>query len=181
MKRLILSLVLLFSLAFSASAFAGVVVKYAEWDKFLGQKRIAVEFSTDSLKYKRDHPLAEFLYKAKRADDWKAQSLQHFLNNFNMRLAVWGVEAYSAESGEKSAYVLRLMPHNVSSGGKLEGEGMVVDVATNDVIISFSFASSDGDDDDEITFRDPMRELGDTVGKTFSNKIKSHSKRNKRQ
>lgn len=172
MKRLIFSFAFLFALTFCSSVFAGVDIHYAEWGKIVGLKRIAVEFSTDSLKYKHKRPFAEFLYKAKRVKDWKAQSLGYFIGNFNERLAVFGIEAYDADGDEKSSYVLRLVPQNVTSGGKLEGYATVVESLTGNMVVGLYFSTSDGDDDDEITFRDPLKELGDCVGKAFVNGLK---------
>lgn len=170
MKRVLVSLILLCVMVIST--FATVKVNFADWSKLVGQKKIAVVLNLDSLKYKKTRPFNEFLYKEKRVKDWQAESLAYFVSNFNERMAALGVETYDGTEKNEFNYIIRIVPLNVSSGGKLSGYAGLYDSNTNEMIVSFSFDTNDGDDDDEITFRDPLRELGEDFGKLFVKGLK---------
>lgn len=143
-----------------------------QWDSLVGQKTMSVQLSLDSIKYKKTRPFKEFLYKAKRANDWEAQSLDYFISEFNESTLKVDLELIAANDKYKTKYMLVLVPYNVTIGGEISGNAVVVDTETNETLFSFTFASSDGDDDDEIALRDALRDLGEDFGKLFYKYLK---------
>lgn len=170
MKKILSSLFLLLIIAISASA--NVKLTSADWRKLVGQEKVAVVLVLDELKYKKTHPFKEFLHKENRVKNWQSESLAYFISNFNKKLAALGMEAFEGSGKDDTKYSIKIVPKNVTSGGKLSGIVGVCDNVTNECIVSFSFDTNDGDDDDEITFRDPMRELGEDIGKIFVKGLK---------
>lgn len=142
------------------------------WDVLASEDRIGVVVDMDKLKYKKDRPLREFLYKAKRDKDWQTKSLQCFIDEFNEQVSILNFEAYDASIKNESRYLLTIFLQNVDGGGQLKGVFIITDMANDKAIAYIPFHSYDGDKDDEITFRDAMNDVGEALGKIFCRGLK---------
>lgn len=151
------------------------------YDLFVGENKIGVVLNTDDLKYKKKYPFEKFLYKAERVSKWKEESLKCFITKFNEQVCTSGLDAYDATCRMDSKYVISIVLQNVDSDGKVKGILIVTNTTANDIVASMPFKSHDGDDDDEVTFRDPMREIGESFGKKFQKGVKRAKKRIARQ
>lgn len=164
MKKII---VIIFLSLICLAGHATVKVYSYSWESLVGQQTMSVQLSLDKIKYKKIRPFKEFLYKARRANDWEAQSLDYFISEFNESTLKVDLELVAANDKNKTKYMLVLVPYNVTGGGQISGNAFVTDTETNETLFSFTFASSDGDDDDEITLRDALKDLGEDFGKLF--------------
>lgn len=164
MRRLLIFIILSFLFL---SGQASVKVVSFQWNILAGQKTMSVELSLNDIKYKNGRPFKEFLYKARRASDWQSKSMEYFISEFNEYSIRVGLELNAAEKDTCSQYRLVLVPEHVSGGGKISGHANLIDRSSDTVVGNFEFESEDGDDDDEITLRDSLRDLGERFGKMF--------------
>ena len=163
MRKFIVFILLLFV---CLAGHATVRIYSSSWSRLVGHKTLSVQLSLDKIKYKKTRPFKEFLYKAKRAENWEAQSLDYFIFEFNERTLRLDFEIIPADK-QQTEYKLVLIPDNVTGGGKISGNAVLLDTRNNEKLFSFTFESLDGDDDDEITLRDAMKDLGKDFGKLF--------------
>ena len=173
MKKIVLMFV--FLVVSSLFCMAQVDVKTGSLSVLDGEKLIGVSLDLTTTVYKKDEPLKAFLIIDNRAKDWEKLSLDCFLSSFNKIAARVGLEAASDSTVGK--YKLVIAPTNVRRNGSLKGVAYLKEVgsdAQSKVIMEFS--TNDGDDDDEITFRDPLRELGENMAKLFVKQIKKARK-----
>lgn len=167
-------LLLTFALVCSLACFASAKVKEGSLACLSGEKTISVCLDLTDTKYKKKRPLDEFLLKERRVDDWEKQSLDYFVTTFNQRSVRYGFKVAADSQEEK--YILVLASKNVNGNGSLEGEAYLKEKGSSETKAVIEFSSDDGDDDDEITFRDPLKELGETFAKIFVKEIKKAQK-----
>ena len=163
-------LLLTFVLVCSLTCFASAKIKEGTLACLSGEKTISVCLDLTDTKYKKKRPLDEFLLKKRRVKDWKKQSLDYFVTTFNQRSVTYGFKVVADSQEDK--YILVIAPKNVKGDGSLEGEAYLIEKGSSEKKVVFEFSSDDGDDDDEITFRDPLKELGETFAKIFVKGIK---------
>ena len=135
-----------------------------------GQQQIDVTLDLSGTKYLGTRPLNDFLSLASRARDWEEKSLRAFSFSFNRISRKYGL--ISAPVRTESKYVLCISPSSVDTKGRLKGTAILRDSQTSESVAMFSFATSDGDNDDEITFQDPLSELGEDMAKLLKKQIK---------
>lgn len=167
-------LLLTFALVCSLACFASAKVKEGSLACLSGEKSISVCLDLTDTKYKKKRSLDEFLLKDRRVPDWKRQSLDCFVNTFNKRSVKVGFKVVADSEDEK--YILVIAPKNVNGNGSLEGYAYLKEKGSSETKAVIGFSSNDGDDDDEITFRDPLNELGETFEKIFVKEIKKARK-----
>lgn len=169
MKKFVL---IIFLSLFSMTGYAAVKLLSSRWRCLEGQKYLSVVLSLDKIKYKNCRPFKEFLYKAERAKGWEDKSLVYFIREFNVHTVRKNLELVPAGSENDSKYTLVLVPENVTGGGRLIGNAVIVDNGTNETLFTFAFESWDGDDNDEIALRDALKDLGNDFGKLFYKYLK---------
>jgi hypothetical protein len=74
-------------------------------------------------------------------------------------------------SKNSGTYELVIVPLTINGGGSIKGEAYVVNSETKEKIATIGF-KAEGDDNDAITLRDPMKEAGESIGKIIYKSIK---------
>lgn len=169
MRKLI---VFIFLFLICLTGHASVKLFSSQWSSLAGQQSMSVQLSLDKVKYKKTRQFKEFLYKAKRAKDWESKSLDYFISEFNQYSLRTNLELVAANDKNRTKYMLVLTPENVTGGGAISGNAILIDTETGEKLFSFTFVSGDGDDDDEITLRDALKDLGKDFGKLFYKNLK---------
>lgn len=167
MKKTLLALVLFLT---CMTSFATVNITDGSVNCLKGQQQIDVTLDLSGTKYLETHPLSDFLSLAARAADWEEKSLRAFSLSFNQISRKYGL--MSAPVRTASKYVLCICPASVDKKGRLKGTATLRDSQTSESVAVFSFATSDGDNDDDITFEDPLSELGEDMAKLLKKQIK---------
>lgn len=140
-------------------------------DCLKGEVYMAVRLDCSKAKYKNTRSFQEFLNKARRNIDWESASMSYFYEHFNAKSYKFGITAVPPTSTHKGKYELVLVPLNIKGNGGIEGVANLVNTETGQIMAEMDF-STDGDNDDRITFRDPMKEAGDQFAKLFNKSIK---------
>ena len=162
-----------------AVAFVSVVVSFAYGAEVIegslscmkDEKYITIKLDCSKLVYKKNRPFEDFLFKAPRIDDWEQESLKYFCLKFNEETYKLQLSAVLEKSKNSGTYELVIVPLTINSGGYIKGEAYVINRKTKEKIATIVF-KGEGDDDDEITLRDPMKEAGKSIGKIFYKSIK---------
>ncbi len=171
MKKILLVVVMFF---LSVGTFASIKLTSGDVKPVVKAcKEINISLDLSNVKYKKTLPFADFLAKATRADDWEESSLRCFMQEMNKKTFRYGFESHLASENVAAKYILVIVPANVKGNGEIEGEALLKEVSTGQVVAKFDVASDDGDDDDDITLRDALRDLGETFGKYFCKLLKS--------
>ena len=110
-------------------------------------------------------------YKAARIDDWEQESLKYFCLKFNEETYKAHLSAVLENSKNSGTYELVIVPLTINGGGSIKGEAYVVNSETKEKIATIGF-KAEGDDNDAITLRDPMKEAGESIGKIIYKSIK---------
>lgn len=170
MKKMLLAVVVFFV---SISTFASIKLTSGDVKSTLSEdKNINVSLDLSNVKYKKTLPFADFLAKAERVADWEEQSLRCFTQEMNKKTFRYGYESHLVSENVDAKYTLVIVPSNVTGRGEIEGEAILKETAGGKVVATFTVASGDGDDDDEITLRDALRDLGESFGKFFGKLLK---------
>ncbi len=167
MKKMLLALIMALT---SITSFATVKMTEGSAKCLKGQRQIDVVLDLTNTKYLGLRPLDDFLSKATRAKGWEDKSLQAFSISFNQVSTKYGL--MSAPVSTSSKYVLYISPTSVDKKGRLKGTATLKDSETSESVATFSFATNDGDYDDDITFQDPLNELGGDMAKLLKKQIK---------
>ena len=167
MKKIILALVMALT---SMTSFASVDLTEGSVTCLKGQHQFDVILDLSNTKYQEIRPLDDFLSQAPRAKYWEEKSLRTFSLYFNQISSKYGL--MSAPVRTTSKYVLYICPTSVDSKGRLKGTATLKDSQTSESLATFSFATSDGDNDDDITFQDPLSELGEDMAKLMKKQLK---------
>lgn len=167
MKKMLLALIMALT---SITSFATVKMTEGSAKCLKGQRQIDVVLDLTNTKYQETRPLDDFLSKATRAKGWEDKSLQAFSISFNQVSTKYGL--MSAPVSTSSKYVLYISPTSVDKKGRLKGTATLKDSETSESVATFSFATNDGDNDDDITFQDPLNELGGDMAKLLKKQIK---------
>ena len=136
-----------------------------------GEKYITIKLDCSKLVYKKDRPFEDFLFKAPRIEDWEQESLKYFCLKFNEKTYKVRLSAVLEKSKNSGTYELVIVPQTINGGGSIKGVAYVVNRVTKKKIATIKF-KGEGDDDDEITLRDPMKEAGESIGKLFYKSMK---------
>lgn len=160
-----------FFLSFVVSFIYAAKVTEGSLSCMIGEEYITIKLDCSSLVYKKDRPLQEFLDKAPRVENWEQESLKYFCKPFNEQTFKGHLSAVLETSKNRGTYDLVIFPLTISGRGSIKGEAYVVNRETNVIMATISF-EAEGDDDDEITLRDPMKEAGLDIGKLIYKSIK---------
>lgn len=140
-------------------------------DCLKGEKFLAVSLDCSKMTYKKTRPFEEFLQKAPRMENWEHESLKYFIELFNEKTCKQGFATVFNTSKNKGKYELVIVPSDINGGGGITAVANLVNTETGSIEATIEF-STDGDDDDKITLRDPMKEAGEQIGKLISKAIK---------
>ncbi len=136
-----------------------------------GEKYITIKLDCSKLVYKKGRPFQDFLDKAPRLEDWEQESLRYFCLKFNEETYKVHLSAVLEKSKNSGTYELVIVPLTINGGGSIKGEAYVVNKETKEKIATIEF-KGEGDDDGEITLRDPLKEAGKAIGKIFYKSMK---------
>jgi hypothetical protein len=64
-----------------------------------------------------------------------------------------------------------ITPREINGGGGIKAHAFIFNKETNEKVATIEF-KTDGDDNDEITLRDPMKEAGEDLGSLFKKFLK---------
>ncbi len=167
MKKMLVAFALLLS---SLASFATVHLTDGSVKCLKGEQQLDVVLNLDNTKYQEARPLSDFLSTAPRADEWQQKSLDIFSLYFNQVSRKFGL--MSAPTRTTAKYVLYITPENVDKKGRLSGRVYLKNEETSTTEATFVFSTNDGDNDDDITFQDPLSELGEDMAKLFKKVLK---------
>lgn len=74
-------------------------------------------------------------------------------------------------SKNTSKYELVIVPFKINGGGSIEGEAYLIESATQKKLATIEI-DAEGDDNDEIALRDPLKECGTDIGKMVYKALK---------
>ncbi len=140
-------------------------------DCIKGEKNIAVSLDCSKLVYKKNRPFQEFLDKASRMENWEEESLKYFFKKFNEETSKSHFSAVPVTSRNKGKYEMVITPLKINGGGDIKVHAYIFNKETNEKVATIEF-KTDGDDNDEITLRDPMKEAGEDLGSLFKKLFK---------
>ena len=126
------------------------------------------------IKYNKDFPFKDFLSLGRRVTDWKERSLDYFVKEFNDECYKRNLSVTTHSRDAK--YILVLTPLLVYKDRSISGNAYLREVGSSKLETTMVFKSDDGDNDDPITFKDPMDELGESFAKLFIREIKKANK-----
>lgn len=170
MKKILMIAVMFFM---SISTFASIKLTSGDVKSVVSDcKEINVSLDLSNTKYKKTLPFGDFLSKATRANNWEEESLRCFIQEMNKKTFRHGFESHLESENVSAKYVLVIAPTNVTKKGEVEGEALLKEVSTGQIVAKFNVVSGDGDDDDDIALRDALRDLGETFGKFFCKYLK---------
>lgn len=159
----------LVALLFSITTFA-VKVTYGSLECLKNEQSIAVSLDLTNTTYMTKYSVESFLGKYPRVNDWKERSIQYFIKEFNKN--AYNIGLYVVADNE-TEYEMQIVPSDIKADGRFVKVTVnIVKKETKETMASLLLNSSDGDNDDEITFRDTMRNLGELLGRFFNTKMK---------
>lgn len=126
------------------------------------------------IKYNKDFPFKDFLSLGRRVTDWKERSLNYLVKEFNDECYRRNLSVTTHSRDAK--YILVLTPLLVYKDGSISGNAYLREVGSSKLKTTMAFKSDDGDNDDPITFKNPMDELGESFAKLFIGEIKKTNK-----
>lgn len=118
---------------------------------------------------KKDSTFEGYLAKAKRMRGWEKKSMEYFYEWFNDEVTTINA---SSET-EDVYYKVVVKVKEVDNSGKIIADVLLVNISTGEEMAVFYFKGSDGDSKDHITFRDPMKEVGECFGKALHKYLKT--------
>lgn len=144
--------------------------------------KIAISLDCSKCVYRTNNknlPFEFFLAKAPRAENWELKSLEYFVDNFNKKNFEEGLMGVIKGDSVKNRYELIIIPAQIFSNGDIKGLALLRDIVEGETIAELIF-SAEGDDDDNIVLRDPMKDAGEDIGNLFrkvlrGKKIKARS------
>ena len=167
-------IILMFLSILNLSCFASVRLESGSLSCLKGEKTVGVSLDLTRIKYKKDLPFKDFLALGRRVADWKERSLDYFVKEFNDECYKRNLSVTTHSRGTK--YILVLTPLVVYKDGSISGNAYLREVGSTKLEATMAFKSDDGDNDDPITFKDPMDELGESFAKLFIREIKKANK-----
>lgn len=160
MKKLFILMALMASLC-SRAADLRLAGGSLDWLKDM--KLLTAEFDCSKAKWNNNRDWEEYVARARRVDDWELKSMEYFYEWFNDEITT--ITARTANDKVRHKAVVQIT--NVDNGGRITANILLVDIPSGEIMATFLFRSSDGDSDDHITMRDPMKQLGECLGKAF--------------
>lgn len=133
------------------------------------EKYITAELDCSETKWNDIKSFDAYLAKAKRMRGWEKKSMEYFYEWFNDEIS--SVSASNDTNDVNYKVVVKIK--NVDNGGKIIADIILVNMKTNENMAIFYFKGSDGDSKDYITFRDPMKQVGECVGKALYKYLKT--------
>lgn len=174
MKNLIMKSrkVLLFAILFSMSSLVyGAKLIEGSFECLKGEKYLTIKLDCSKTVYKKGRPFEEFLRKAPRMDGWEEESIKYFCSRFNERTYKIQLTAILTTSKNTSKYELVIVPFKINGGGSIEGKAYLIDSATQEKLATIEI-DVEGDGNDEIALRDPMKDCGTEIGKMVYKALK---------
>ena len=164
--------VVLFAILFSMSSLVyGTKLIEGSLECLKGEKYLTIKLDCSKIVYKKNRPFEDFLRKAARMDGWEDESIKYFCSKFNERTYKVQVTAILTTSKNTSKYELVIVPFKINGGGSIEGEACLIESATQKKLATIEI-DAEGDDNDEIALRDPLKECGTDIGKMVYKALK---------
>ena len=95
-------------------------------------------------------------------ENWEEESLKYFFKKFNEETFKSHFSAVPVTSRNKGKYEMVITPLKINGGGDIKAHAYIFNKETNEKVATIEF-KTDGDDNDEITLRDPMKEAGEDL------------------
>ena len=167
-------IILMFLSILNLSCIAKVKLESGSLCCLKGEKTVAVSLDLTRIKYNKDFPFKDFLSLGRRVTDWKERSLDYLVKGFNDECYKRNLSVTTHSRDAK--YILVLTPLVVYKDGSISGNAYLLEVGSTKLKTTMAFKSDDGDNDDPITFKNPMDELGESFAKLFIREIKKANK-----
>lgn len=170
MFRLILFLFVAF---YSVNSMAVELIS-GSLDSLKNEYKIAISLDCSKCVFRtndRNIPFEYFLAKAPRIENWETKSMEYFVDNFNEKTFNEGLMGIIKETTLNIRYELIIIPEQIFPNGNIKGIALIKNIVNDETIAELHF-SAEGDDDDKVTLRDPMKELGNDIGNLFRKVLK---------
>lgn len=105
----------------------------------------------------------DYLKMYRRSINWERESLEYFCEWFNEELI--SLTACVEKNDVEYEFVVKIQ--EVYKNGNIKALVLLKNKKTDKSIEMFEFKSSDGDANDKIALRDPMKDTGKNVGRTI--------------
>lgn len=162
-----------FLMVLFVSSCKAVKLSYGSLDLLRHEKNIRVVLDLSKTTYRKKYPLNDFIQESYRIDNWEIESIRAFVSRFNTKTKTCSLKAVLPNQDIKINFEMQIAPKNITKKGRFENTIVsIVEVSTKKVVASFVVNISDGDADDNITFRDPMLEGGEKIGRFINSQLK---------
>ena len=160
--------VFVFMLAFCLTGNAGnLMLVKGGVDCLKNADKVMIELDCSKATYLGDNSFSDFLNLARRAKDWEERSLDYFFEWFNDETKK--ITAVPVNNSDQ--FKLVIVVKDVQKSGRITAEIKLIDTKANTTEALFFLKGSDGDNNDIITLRDPMKDAGETIGKYLRKNI----------
>lgn len=129
--------------------------------------KLMIELDCSKATYLGDNSFSDFLNLARRAMDWEERSLDYFFEWFNDETK----KITAVPMNNNNQFKLLIVVKDVQKSGRITADIKLIDTKTDKTEAIFFLKGSDGDNDDEITLRDPMKDAGETMGKYLKKNV----------
>lgn len=175
MKKFLLSFALLCLCC--GTSFATKLVR-GSLEPLKNEQFIQVCFDFSQTTYRRTLTVEDFIKTARRHDNWEKESLKCFIPVFFEKTEKIGLRAVLPGERTGVRYEMQIAPVNIAKDGCFNTTyANIVDLTTHEVVAVIEFDADDGDNNDEITFRDQMVDSAKILGGFLKSQIAKIRKR----
>lgn len=158
----------LLMLAFCLTGNAGeILLVKGSVDCLKDADKLMIEMDCSQATYLGENSFNVFLNQARRVKDWKERSLDYFFEWFNDETK----KITAVPMNNNNQFKLLIVVKDVQKSGRITADIKLIDTKTDKTEAIFFLKGSDGDNDDEITLRDPMKDAGETMGKYLKKNV----------
>ena len=129
--------------------------------------KLMVELDCSTATYLKTRNFSDYLKLARRVHNWEERSLDYFFEWFNDEAK----QLVAVPVNNTDQYKLVIVVKDVQKSGRITADIKLIDTKTNKTEAVFSLEGTDGDKNDNITLRDPMKDAGETIGKYLKKNV----------
>lgn len=160
---------------------AKVIWESGDVSSFFGAKQIPVYLDYSKAVFAGYGDISDFMLMAERDNDWESKNIKEFNSHSNQEVAIqgFGFRFVSPEKTYNPIYTLTIEIREIERNGHIHGNIYLIDAATNQPVMKFTYKSDDADVDDDDMFKDQLESIGESFGKLLKKQIKKAIKDNR--
>lgn len=128
---------------------------------------VVLDCSQTVYKGKKADSFSGFMKLHRRLPKWEAKSIEYFCEWFNDETA----KITACPDSTNSQYEIVVVVNEIYDNGRINADIIIRTRETKKKIASFSLKGGDGDAEDMILLRDPMKDAGECLGKYFNKNL----------